>query len=52
MTQELAIVELLQAGRYLLPEPCVVIEVMFDELLNVLIRAAMDLDGHSLQLRL
>ncbi len=52
MTQELALVELFKANRYFLSEPCVVIDITLDELLDILVRAAMDLDGHALQLRL
>jgi len=50
--KELSAVKLAQAGFHLLPEPSVVIDVVFHKLLNVLIRAAPVLSRHTVQLLL
>ncbi len=51
VTQELALVELFQTPCDLLPEPYVVIDIMLDELLDILIRAAVDFGGNPLKFR-
>jgi hypothetical protein len=44
-------VELLQALLYLLKEPCVMIDVMLDQLLNVAVRIGAVLGGDAIKLR-
>ncbi len=45
-------IELLQALIHLLAEPRVMIDVMLDQLLNILVRIAAVLSGHTVKLRL
>jgi len=50
--EKLPAIELTQARGDLLPEPSVVIEIAFDKLLDVLVRAAPVLRGHVIELGL
>ena len=52
VSKELSRVEPAQAGGDLLPEPSVVIEIVFDKLLDVLIRAAPVFRRHTVEFRL
>ena len=52
MSQKCAVVELCNAPRYLLPEPHIVIQVVFDELLDILVRPFMNLGCNAVQFRL
>ena len=52
MREKFAAVELAQARVDLLPEPSIVIKIVFDKLLDVLIRAAPVLRRHAVKPRL
>jgi hypothetical protein len=52
MRQELPAVELLKTAGHFLPKPDIVIEIVLHELLHVFIRAAPDIGGNLVDLRL
>ncbi len=47
VSQEFPAVELLKTARHFLPEPYIVIEIVFHELLHVFVGAARDVRGNA-----
>ena len=48
--KKLPTVELAQTGRDLFSQPCIVIEIVFDKLLDILVRVAAVLRCHPIEL--